>query len=149
MPYTLRARSGIMPGSNDTNGNSTLLPSISAAPTSSLIQARDENEEEFSPLPSYGAFVPTSEFLPLGGGGGDDYNSWGEDGRVYATDMDDDDEEVDPGRVSATTLIYLCAFCSSLTSVLLGYGARCCGCCNHGHDVRGRRAAAWRDRVCD
>lgn len=31
-------------------------------------------------------------------------------------------DKADPDRLSATTLIYLCALCSSLTSVLLGYG---------------------------
>ena len=43
---------------------------------------------------------------------------------MYATDLPEDEEEVDPTRISATTLIYLCALCSSLTSVLLGYGKR-------------------------
>lgn len=110
--------------SNDNNSNNTLLPPISAVPTSSLLEPRqqDSNNEGFSPSPSYGAFVPVPDnFLPLGGGGAHD-NEWGDVGRVYASEMDDDLEELDPDRISATSLIYLCALCSSLTSVLLGYG---------------------------
>lgn len=113
-----------MPAPTDSNGNSTLLPPISAVATSALLEPRQDNEG-FSPSPSYGAFVPVADnFLPLGGGGDHD-NEWGDVGRVYATDMtEEEEEEVDPDRISATTLIYLCALCSSLTSVLLGYGKR-------------------------
>ncbi|CAM9643191.1 unnamed protein product [Ectocarpus fasciculatus] len=108
-----------MPAPTDANGKNTLLPPISAVPTSTLLQP-GQDHEGFSPSPSYGAFVPvTDEFLPLGGG---DENAWGQVGRVYASEMSEEEEEdVDPGRISATTLIYLCALCSSLTSVLLGY----------------------------
>lgn len=118
-----------MPTPADSNGNSNnnaLLPPISAVPTSSLLEPRQQqdNNEGFSPSPSYGAFVPVADnFLPLGGGGEHD-NEWGEVGRVYATEMDEEEEELDPDRISATALIYLCALCSSLTSVLLGYGKR-------------------------
>ncbi|CAB1108945.1 unnamed protein product [Ectocarpus sp. CCAP 1310/34] len=110
-----------MPAPTDANGKNALLPPISAVPTSTLLQPA-QDQEGFSPSPSYGAFVPvTDEFLPLGGG---DENAWGQVGRVYASEMSEEEEEedVDPGRISATALIYLCALCSSLTSVLLGYG---------------------------
>lgn len=73
-----------------------------------------------SPTLSYGAFVPVvDEFLPLGGGGGDDA-LWSH-GHVVSMDGADM-QDADPKRPSATKLIYLCALCSSLTSVLLGYG---------------------------
>lgn len=56
-----------------------------------------------------------NEFLPLSGG--DEFTVWASE--QYAAEGT---AEVDPNRPSATTLIYLCALCSSLTSVLLGYG---------------------------
>lgn len=64
-----------MPATIDSNGNKTLLPAISAVPTSALLEPRQDSEG-FSPTPAYGAFVPADEFFPLGGGGnGDD---WGQ-----------------------------------------------------------------------
>eukprot|EP00903_Cladosiphon_okamuranus_P016207 g14955.t1 len=107
-----------MPAVTDSNGNKTLLPPINAVPTSTLLEPHQDSAGfTLSPNPGYGAFVPVDEFFPLGGGvdGGD----WGEEGRVYPNDLTKDRD--DPTRISATTLIYLCALCSSLTSVLLGY----------------------------
>lgn len=95
------------------NGSKEHLQTSEATPISSLVE--DENSS------SYGAFVPVVDrFLPLGGGSGDDVE-WS-DGRVVFSD--DIEEDYDANRPSAATLIYLCALCSSLTSVLLGYGKR-------------------------
>lgn len=56
-----------------------------------------------------------NQFLPLSGG--DEFELWDPD--QY---LSEGTAKVDPNRPSAMTLIYLCALCSSLTSVLLGYG---------------------------
>lgn len=89
------------------------MPPIVAVPTTSLLDDPKSRGAPAGDVPqhAYGAFVPVvDEFLPLGGGGKDDLE-WSMA-----------DEEIDPNRPSATSLIYLCALCSSLTSVLLGYG---------------------------
>lgn len=106
--------------SNNSDGKKPLEP-IDAVSTSSLLPkdaggAGDDNDEESPIHDNYGAFVPVAdEFLPLGG---DDSEGW-PDGHVTFAELED---EVDENRPPATTLIYLCALCSSLTSVLLGYG---------------------------
>lgn len=69
-------RSDTMPATTHSNGNKTLLPPISAVPTSALLSEPRQDNEGFSPTPAYGAFVPVDEFFPLGGGGGG--NDWGE-----------------------------------------------------------------------
>lgn len=77
----------------------------------------DKGYEAVEPV-TYGTISGSTpvdnQFLPLSGG--DDLGLWNPD--------DYDTAEVDPNRPSANTLIYLCALCSSLTSVLLGYGER-------------------------
>lgn len=102
----------------DSNGvTGKFLPPVMAVPTSSLLDGAPD-DDEISSSHNYGAFVPVmGEFLPLGGGGG--AGVWA-DGRIVTGDGYE--SEVDSNRPSATTLIYLCALCSSLTSVLLGYG---------------------------
>lgn len=70
---------------------------------------------------SYGAtYFPyggdADEFLPLEGTKNDRSML---DGQLMELEHEDD-----PNRPSATSLIYLCALSSSLTSVLLGYGKR-------------------------
>lgn len=104
----------------DSNGvTGEFLPPVMAVPTSSLLDSAAQDEEGISPSQNYGAFVPVlGEFLPLGGGS-NDAGVWA-DGRIVLGDGLE--SEADANRPSALTLIYLCALCSSLTSVLLGYG---------------------------
>lgn len=67
---------------------------------------------------SYGSLGRMADdFLPLSGGEFD--VPWAESEQYPSEDTA---ETRDPNRPSANTLIYLCALCSSLTSVLLGYG---------------------------
>lgn len=85
---------------------SSLLPEVGATAT-------DSN--------SYGAtYFPyggdADEFLPLEGTKNDRLML---DGQLMGLEDEDD-----PDRPPATSLIYLCALSSSLTSVLLGYGKR-------------------------
>lgn len=101
------------PGNPRDSDTSSLesLQHVVAVPTSTLLEPKPDSDGH-SPTLSYGAFVPVvDEFLPLGGSGSDDL--------VLRDGFDDD---ADQNRPSATTLIYLCALSSSLTSVLLGYG---------------------------
>lgn len=76
-------------------------------------QLEEDNDVEHAN--NYGSMgaQADNQFLPLSGG--DDVELWDPDQYIGTA-------EVDPNRPSARTLIYLCALCSSLTSVLLGYG---------------------------
>lgn len=83
-----------------------------------LLEAEDSGDG-MANFDSYGA-VEADDFLPLAGDVTND-DHWPD---LY--ELEDDAEE--STRISATTLIYLCAISSSLTSVLLGYGERRCVC---------------------
>ena len=85
-------------------------------PTTSLLEhIADVEGDKGLENNSYGATY-ADEFLPLGGTKNDPVMI---DGRLIGLE-----DENAPDRPSATLLIYLCALCSSLTSVLLGYGER-------------------------
>lgn len=86
----------------------------------SLLQSQpDTRVVDHSSAMDYGSLGPVvDDFLPLSGG---------EDEELWLSDQypSESTGEKDPNRTSARTLIYLCALCSSLTSVLLGYGTSC------------------------